>query len=459
MRRPNLFGTDGMRGTFGRPPLDPSTIRRLGAALGARLASASGDPPLLVLGGDTRDSTPSLCCWLAAEIQARGTDVLYLGTVTTPGVTSTVIRTGAACGIAVSASHNPHPDNGVKLIDSAGFKWAADDEVRLEDDMDGITLAGSPIDDQACDAGLEINHDALGAYLASLTASVAEVDGGGDGRSLAGLRIALDLGHGAASPFGRRLFEELGAEVVVVNDKPDGTNINQGCGSTYPDVVAALVREHRCDLGFSFDGDADRVVMADERGEVRDGDAILYLWALDLQARGALPGDAIVATSMSNLGLETALRQRGIELVRCDVGDREVVSTLRRRGLRLGGEQSGHIINLGLSTTGDGLLTALHLASLRARSGRPVSELLVGFERFPQLLRSLRVARRPDLDTLPAVSEAKRSVDQALEGEGRLVLRYSGTEPKVRIMIEGRDRDRIHALADGLETVLMKELA
>lgn len=443
----HLFGTDGMRGTFGRPPLDEPTVRRLGAALAEDLG-ARFESPTLVIGGDTRDSTPILCSWLASELASRGVGITFVGMLTTPGITRTVIERGASCGIAVSASHNPYPDNGIKLIDHRGFKWQPEAEGRLETAMRTVepTLA-------AC-RPLSEDHAAVRDYLDALRARVAEP---GE-RPLDGAKIALDTGYGAASPYARELFEGLGAEVVMLHDRPTGVNINQDSGSTHTEAIREAVRERGCDLGFAFDGDADRAVMIDGHGEERDGDAILYLWARDLHARGLLPGPAIVATSMSNLGLEVGLRRHGIDVLRCGVGDREVVSTMVEKGLVLGGEQSGHIVHLESSTTGDGLLTALALATLVRRSDADLDGLLDGFERFPQLLRNLKVARKPPLDSLPAVQNAARTVEEVLGDEGRLVLRYSGTEPLVRIMIEGPDQAQIESLADDLATVLEKEL-
>ena len=446
-RSPRLFGTDGIRGAFGRPPLDEATVRTLAAALASEL-SARADEPSVVLGGDTRESTPTLCRWLAAELMARGARVTHLGVVPTPCVASSARSLDATCGIAVSASHNPHPDNGIKLIDGDGFKWSPAAEVELECRMEADGEPRSP----APEVELEVDLPAVDAWLERLASSLD-----GD-RPLAGLSVALDAGNGAASPFAGRLFEGLGARVTVIHAAPDGRNVNDACGSTRPEAVAALVRETGSDLGIAFDGDADRAIVVDEADGVRDGDAVLYLWALDLERRGRLPTHRLVATSMSNLGLEVALRREGIEVVRCDVGDRVVVETMRREGIELGGEQSGHIVNLSLSTTGDGMLTALQVAGLRTRARRPLSEMLRGFERFPQLLRNLEVRHKPDLAGLPRVVEASREVERRLGGDGRLVLRYSGTEPLVRIMIEGRDRSQIDALADDLAAVLTEEL-
>ena len=431
-------------GRFGTAPLDEATVRRLGAALGADLVRKAA-APRVVLGGDTRDSTPILCSWLAAELRAQGAEVQYLGTVPTPGVTFSVLDAEAAAGIAVSASHNPHPDNGIKLIDSTGFKWSPKAEVMLEERMEQAEVSGGQLQ-------LEIDGQALEAYRQALLATL-------DGRRLEGLKIILDVGFGAAAPFARDLFDGLGAAVTVLHDQPDGCNINLNAGSTHPEALAAAVKDARADLGIAFDGDADRAIVVDDQGEVRDGDAILFLWGRDLNRRGMLPESGVVATTMSNLGLEVALRREGIDLIRCGVGDREVVATLRERGLALGGEQSGHIVNLALSTTGDGLLTALQLADLRVRSDKALSQMLAGFERFPQLLRNLPVRHKPPLDSIPSVVAAARRVKEELADQGRLVLRYSGTESLVRIMIEGADRQGIEALADRLAEVLNQELA
>ena len=453
-KKPRLFGTDGVRGVYGEPPMDELTLRRLAAALALELRAAPGDaaPPRVLMGGDTRESTAPIGQLFAAELAGRGIAVTWLGVLPTPGVAALVRREGAAAGVVLSASHNPWHDNGVKLIDGSGFKWTPAAEARLEARLETIAAA----DLRGGEAELAVESKLVAAYSASLLESL-------EGFRLDGLRIALDTGNGAASAFAAPLFEAAGATAEVINDRPDGRNINAGCGSTHPEVIAATVIAARAsgggfDLGFSFDGDADRALMADERGEVRDGDAILYLWARELEGRGQL-GGRVVATSMSNLGLEVALRREGIGLSRCDVGDREVVDMLERERLVLGGEQSGHIVNRRLQTTGDGLLTALQIAAIVARGGRPLSAQLAGFARFPQVLRSYRVARKPPLDSLPAVAAAERRVHQELGEEGRLVLRYSGTEPLVRIMIEGPSREKIESLEQELAAVLLAELA
>lgn len=452
--QPRYFGTDGIRATFGEPPLDEPNVRRIARVLAATLhddpngASHAGTPHV-VLGGDTRASTPILVGWLAAELRAAGVGLTYLGIVPTPAIAERTRSLGASCGIAISASHNPHADNGIKLIDKDGFKWSAADEIALEKRLGDFPLEALP----APAIELPVEGTATDSYLEAMVRSL------GDDAALAGLSIALDTGNGAASHIARPLFEKLGARVHLVAADPDGYNINAGCGSTFPKVLSELTRSTGSDLGFSFDGDADRVILADENGDVRDGDAILYLWALFLANRDELPHRRLVATSMSNLGLEAALERHGIGIERCDVGDREVVATMRREGLMLGGEQSGHVIHLGLSTTGDGLLTALHLASLIRTNGRPVSQQLVEFVRFPQLLENVKVRHKPPWADVPRIEEARDAVSRQLGDRGRIVLRYSGTEPLARIMIEGPDRAMIEAMAGDLATVIAEELS
>jgi len=456
--RPRLFGTDGVRGRFGEPPLDRATVTALAGALGDTLLAGATDgaPVRAVIGGDTRDSTPQLAAWVAAGLAATGVEPLDAGVVPTPGVAWLTRAQGAAAGVSISASHNPHPDNGIKLIDGAGFKWEAAAEARLEERL------AERLGDEGAARAARATAGPDGAerldpapYIAALEASV----GGAAARPLAGLRVALDTGHGAATPYARRLFEDLGAAVVAtLGDAPDGTNVNRGCGSTAPEALAAEVAANGAELGLAFDGDADRLIPVDAGGVVRDGDAVLYLWARELLRQGRLDPPRIVVTSMSNLGLERALAAHGIRVVRCGVGDREVVETLRREGLVLGGEQSGHIVNRRLSSTGDGMLTAVQVAARVAAAGRPVAELLAGFRRFPQVLRNVRVRSKPDLASLPAVAAATRKVEAELGDSGRLVLRYSGTEPLARVMIEGPDQETIDGLAGELAAAIEEEV-
>jgi phosphoglucosamine mutase len=445
-----LFGTDGIRGRFGEFPLDRPTVTALALELAATLRerSGNGSPPQVVLGGDTRQSTPEICRWLAEGLTAGRVTVRYAGVIPTPGVAWLAKPLGAAAGVVVSASHNPWPDNGIKLLDPSGFKWSDEEEHALERRLRTRSTVAVP---ELAD-GLAVEEDLGEKYLRHLSSTVPGT------RPLEGLRAVLDTGNGAASLYAREIFERLGAKVTLLHADPDGRNVNEGCGSTAPDGMAMRVVAEGADLGAAFDGDADRCILADDRGQVRDGDAILYLWATALYREGRLDPPKIVATTMSNLGLERALDREGIGIVRCAVGDRYVVEAMKKEGILLGGEQSGHIVEMGLASTGDGLLTAVQMAAIVRESGRPLSELLSGFRRYPQVLRNVKVARKPDLFSIPGVAAAAHSVETRLGADGRLVLRYSGTEPLARVMIEGPDQPTIEAMASELAGVIAGEL-
>ncbi|MBZ0113858.1 MAG: phosphoglucosamine mutase [Thermoanaerobaculia bacterium] len=437
---PRLFGTDGMRAPFGDYPLDRPTVTALGYHLALRLReeSRNSTKPLVVLGGDTRFSTPDLARWLSTGLRAGGATVRYLGMIPTPAIALLTQHHQAQCGIAVSASHNPYLDNGIKLLDPTGMKWDKEAEANLEIRMQDGTPAGLTDDDLPATEAADVQ-----VYLDLLAGSLASDD-------LDGLKIVLDAANGAASAFAYDAFANHGASVHLLHAQPDGRNINRDCGSTHTESLAAAVREIGADLGIAFDGDGDRALIIDEQGQLRDGDAMLYLWAIDLQRRDRLSPPSIVATSMSNLGLEHSLANHGIDVVRCDVGDRAVVAEMVRGSIVLGGEQSGHLVYSPLATTGDGLLTGLQLAAIVRRGGKPVSRQLASFERFPQLLRNVRVDEKIPFDQLPEVIARADDARDHLRNRGRLVLRYSGTEPLVRIMLEGPDQDELEALADGL---------
>jgi phosphoglucosamine mutase len=444
----SIFGTDGIRGSFGRPPIDIDTITRVGWVLGDVLRAGAAPPPLVVLGGDTRDSTPQVSMWVESGLLGAGAEVANAGIVPTPAVAALVRELGAAAGVSISASHNPWRDNGVKLFDALGFKWSQDEERRLEARLGEAPIAIPPPE------GTSTPDPALGErYLARLLAGLPTP------RALDGLRIAVDAANGAASPWARRLFEAAGARVEAFHDQPDGENINVGCGSTAADEIARLVRETGSDLGVAFDGDADRCMVADETGHVLDGDAILFLLARDDKASGRLDPPVVVVTEMSNLGLDAALARFGIEVVRCGIGDREVVAEMRRRGARLGGEQSGHLVDLELGSTGDGLQSALQVALLVARAGTPLSRLARPFETFPQTLHNVAVRRKERFDEIPGLPELLSTIRGRLGGDGRVLLRYSGTEPLARIMIEGRDAATIETMASEIAEALERHLS
>ncbi len=443
-----LFGTDGIRGPAGDFPLDQATVTTLGHELGRALRE-EGRQPLVVLGGDTRESTPRLAEWMASGLSGAASDIRFLGTVPTPTVAWACRKLGAT-GVAISASHNPWRDNGIKLIGEDGFKWSHPREAALESRLSAELGRGRAVSGKAA---LAVDDELVAGYRRALVETAPEP------RALAGTRIAIDSANGAASALARPLFEALGAEVTILFDQPSGRNINLDCGSTHPRGLCDTVASGSFDLGVAFDGDADRALFVSERGDLVDGDAILYLWAKRLLASGALSPAAIVATSMSNLGLERALAREGIDVVRCDVGDRAVVDTLRERRLVLGGEQSGHIVHLGLSTTGDGLLTAAQVAFFVAAAPRPFSELLAGFETFPQVLKNLEVRAKPPLEGLPSVRAAVGRAEEQLGSDGRIVLRYSGTEPLARVMIEGPEQPMIEQMADDILAAIAAELA
>jgi phosphoglucosamine mutase len=445
-RKNRLFGTDGIRAPFGSYPLDRATVRDLGLHLGERLTRNSASPSL-VLGGDTRSSTEEICDWLVEGLRQAGAVEHYGGVLPTPAVAHLVRELRADAGIAVSASHNLHPDNGIKLFNGEGVKWSEAEETELE------ALLHQPMAlDEWPGTELEIDPELAERYLASLTEQRRQ------SAPLSGLRIALDTANGAATPFAEEVFHRLGAEVSTLFDHPDGRNINAGCGSTHPEKLAQTVVAEGCDLGIAFDGDADRAIFVDERGEIQDGDALMYLWAVGLAQAGELAPLEIVATTMSNLGLELALAKHGIGIVRCGVGDRTVVETMKQKGIQLGGEQSGHIVNAALTTTGDGLVTAIEVSTMISRGARPFSQLLGDFERLPQVLHNVRVASKPPLEGLPRVAATARQIEDRLGNRGRLVLRYSGTEPLARVMIEGSELVEIESMAAELIGIIQQEV-
>lgn len=443
-----LFGTDGIRAPFGTFPLDEQTVCRIGYHLGLMLQEETPSP-MVILGGDTRQSTETICGWMAAGLHHAGAQTLYGGTLPTPAIAFLVHQREAAAGVAISASHNLLPDNGIKLFDHLGFKWQVPAEEALEE-----RLFNHP--DQIEDPPAEkLNLD---PSLAEEYREALEQSSTDKSASLEGLKFVIDAANGAASPFAAQVFRDLGAEVVSLHDQPNGRNINRDCGSTHPEDMARAVLETAADLGIAFDGDADRALFADEQGVVRDGDAALFLWARYLKDSARLEPPKIVATSMSNLGLERALDGESIELVRCGVGDRTVVNTMMEAGISLGGEQSGHIVDLKQGTTGDGLATALQIAKILKHEARPLSELLAPFVRFPQVLINVRVTSKPPLESLPSVAAVARDVAVRLGNRGRLVLRYSGTEPLARVMIEGENQHEIDELAASLIDAIREEI-
>jgi phosphoglucosamine mutase len=439
-----LFGTDGIRGPTYAPPLDEATVRRLGAALAAELGS-DRDRPHLLLAGDTRASTETLARWLGGSFQAAGGRVTWGGVLPTPAV-SHLLRTGSwAAGVVISASHNPSRDNGIKVLAPSGEKIADAVEHRLELRLDETPVLQGP-DLPPSD------HELCERYLGLVVASHDRP------RPLAGMTVAVDAAHGAASGLAEALFERLGARVVAVASQPDGSNINAGCGATCPSHVANAVRHHRAHAGVALDGDADRAILVDADGHTLDGDDILLAWGRALLAEERLPGRRLVATVMSNFGLERALARDGIAVQRCPVGDRSVWLAMREHRAALGGEQSGHVICAHHSVTGDGLVTATHLLALAVAGGRDLAT-LSDLERMPQVLVNVPVVRKTPFDQLPEVRAELAGGQSLLSGRGRILLRYSGTEPLARVMVEGEDALEIEILAARLADSLRRALA
>jgi phosphoglucosamine mutase len=446
MAERTLFGTDGIRGTANRHPVTPEIAFRLGRAAG-HLLRGNKARPRFVIGRDTRLSGPMLESALIAGLNSTGADALLAGVVPTPAVACLVKELGADGGVVISASHNPAPDNGLKLFGPDGYKLPDEIEERLEQliltpEIDAIRPEGPAI------GSVSTITDAEECYGRIAKASVP-------GMSLHGLKIAADCANGAAFRTTPSTLRDLGAELVLFHAQPDGININADCGSTHPEEIARLVKESGAHLGLSHDGDADRLVLCDEQGEVIDGDEILAITAIDALKRGTLAGKTLVTTVMSNFGLDDCLASEGGRVMRTSVGDRYVVEAMRAGNFSIGGEQSGHLIFRDHGTTGDGLLAALQVLRVITESGKPLSELRRVLKKYPQAQRNLRVKAKPPLDSLPEVAHLVTATEAALEGKGRVLLRYSGTEPKVRLLIEGPDEAVINAAADAIASALI----
>jgi phosphoglucosamine mutase len=438
-----LFGTDGIRGRAYEPPLDEETVRRLGVALAEDLALQCPEPRIL-LAGDTRASTTDLARWLASSFQAAGGAVRWAGVLPTPAVSHLLRQDECAAGVVISASHNPAEDNGIKILGPGGEKLADEIERHIESRIEDVTPVEGP-DLPAVDSTLGDN------YLDLLVASHANE------QPLAGLHIVVDAANGAGSAFAGPLFDRLGARVSTIASEPDGCNINADCGATAPRRLAETVVERGADGGLALDGDADRALLVDEAGSVLDGDDILLAWARKLKNDGSLPGDRVVATVMSNFGLEQTLLNDGMGVIRCSVGDREVWMTMKEHGAALGGEQSGHIICSHYGVSGDGLLTGTHLLAIAADRGVPISD-LSDIVRLPQVLLNVPVSRKLPFEELPRVSAELAEANRRLDQRGRVLLRYSGTERLARVMIEGEDGNEIQELAERIAGALRSEL-
>jgi phosphoglucosamine mutase len=430
-----LFGTDGVRGVAGVYPLDPPTVARLGAALVRTLGAAR--PARLVIGRDTRESGEWIARELARGAGGEGAAVTDAGVMPTPGVAYLARELDFDLGVVLSASHNPYTDNGIKVFSGRGEKFGDARERTVEAMMADANWRAGGGDPVAMATG-----DFVRPYLDHLrlllpTAGV-----------LQGARIAVDMANGATTAAAPALFDGLGLRVVPLGNQPDGRNINLACGSTHPARLAGEVVAAGCRLGVAFDGDGDRAIFADHRGHIVDGDAVLLLLGVYLKERKKLPHDTLVATVMSNIGLEIALQRHGIRLVRTPVGDKYVMDELLRGGFALGGEQSGHVIMTEHLPTGDGMATALAVLRVMAETGKELSDLASGLVTFPQTLVNVRVREKRPIDTVPEIQAAIARVDAALGGRGRVLVRYSGTEPLLRVMIEGEDQASVQAWAE-----------
>ena len=448
-----LFGTDGIRAKAGEFPLDSATVRIVGASLAEHLAERTdGRVPRIIIGRDTRESGSQIERDLVTGAAAVGAEIESAGVITTPGVAFLTGALSADAGVVISASHNPYQDNGIKIFDPSGRKLDNATEQKIEADV----VQGRFADVIEGDDGGRDNEDRQRElhrrYLDYLQHNVA-VD-----LSLDGLTIVVDCANGAASDLAPKLFRRFGANVVPMNNRPDGRNINLNCGSLHIEGLQECVVSVRADLGIAFDGDADRALFVDAQGNFVDGDATMWVLANYLNSRGELEGHLVVSTVMTNLGLEVALRGQEIKLARTDVGDKYVLDELLRTKAVLGGEQSGHIIFPKISLAGDGMITAIKLLRVMCGHGKSLSALTEGFSRYPQTLVNIRVRDKVPFESIPAVRRKSQEIEDALSDRGRLLLRYSGTEALARVMIEGEDERQVHSLADELAQVINDEL-
>ncbi len=450
-----LFGTDGIRGIANRYPMTAEIALNVGRAVACYFKGKGNRPDqnsVVLIGKDTRRSSYMIEQALAAGITSQGASALLVGPMPSPGVAFLTKSMRADAGVMVSASHNTYEYNGIKLFGHDGFKLPDD----VEREIEGLIFSGEL--EAHLPTGSQLGRakrieDAMGRYIVMAKSVLPQsVD-------LDGMRVVLDTANGAAYKMAPMIFEELGAEVIRLGNTPDGTNINEKCGALYPDNMAGQVKAFRADIGIALDGDADRVILADEQGQVVDGDQVMAILASDFASRGLLAHNTLVGTPMSNLGLELAMRKQGIKMVYADIGDRSVVDAMRKHGYSVGGEQSGHIILTDYATTGDSVVAALGVISVMRRTGKPLSELRKIVTLLPQVLRNVKITKKPELEDVPEIKKAIDGVKSKLGNSGRLLVRYSGTEPLCRVMLEGEDESLIHQLADELSGIVAKHLS
>jgi len=441
-----LFGTDGIRGTAGEPPLDERTVYACGIALAADLSLHGADPEVII-GMDTRESGQAIAGWLAGGLNSEGIRCSFAGIITTPGVAYLTRATPFAAGVMISASHNPYQDNGIKVFGGTGYKLPDDEEHQVEEEIFRLLEAGFESRPFSLDEEPSLRRKYLD-YLASTAKT-----------SLSGMKLVLDCGNGAASSLAPDLFRRAGAEVIAMNASPDGRNINKDCGALHVSSLQERVLAEGADAGAAFDGDADRAILISGSGKTINGDHVLLIAARSLQQEGRLRGDTVVSTVMANLGLERALDGLAIRMLRTPVGDKYVLEEMVRQDASLGGEQSGHVIFREFSTTGDGMLTALRVLEIAQSSGKTLDQLTEDLSVYPQLLVNIRVKQRRPLDQLPLVQKAIAESERELNGTGRVLVRFSGTEPLARVMVEGPDMATVELHSHRIADVIRAELA
>jgi phosphoglucosamine mutase len=449
-----LFGTDGIRGVAGEFPLTKQSTYLIGRALGHDLVRTMQNPQA-VIGQDTRESSGWIADRVAEGLAAVGVDVHSAGVITTPGVAYLARSRALAAGVVISASHNPWTDNGIKVFSGDGFKLTDARELAIEKEIFALLQNAIAADDTALKPpkpSLPGEAELRYAYVKALAADVSS--------DLSKLRVLVDCANGAATAEAPELFRSLGIQATFIHISPDGKNINEGCGALHPETLGKVVAESGgFDLGVTFDGDADRALFCDAGGRVVNGDGVLLAAARDLQAQEKLKADTVVSTTMSNMGLEIALKKSGIRMLRASVGDKYVLEEMLKTGATLGGEQSGHIIfRDGDATTGDGLLTALRLMDIVVRSGKPLAELVGDLKVFPQKIQNVRVRDKIPFAQIPAVQSAIDAAERALNGNGRVVVRYSGTEALARVMVEAESEEKMHSLTAGIAAEIQKAL-
>jgi len=439
-----LFGTDGIRGVAGEYPLDPATVFAFGAALGKDVSRAAASPEILI-GTDTRESCSWIAELVAGGLESQGARVRFAGVITTPGV-AWLTRTGPfVAGVMISASHNPYQDNGIKVFGHSGFKLPDAEEHEIEQEILRIRDGAAPVP-----AKLQVQEELAGGYVEFLLSTLTS--------PLTGARIVLDCGNGASYRLAPELFRRAGADVTTICAEPNGRNINLGCGALHLERLRETVIAERAQFGAAFDGDADRAIFVSAGGKIVDGDCVLLVCGRALRQSGHLHGDTVVSTVMSNLGLERALADGGIRMVRTPVGDKYVLEEMVRLGAALGGEQSGHVIFREYATTGDGMLTALKLFEIARLAGLGLDELTEDLKVYPQRLVNVRVKEKKTLADLPAVTEEIRQVEEAFAGTGRVLVRFSGTEPLARVMVEGPDLERVESFSERIAAAIRREI-